>query len=129
MQVVDFRGFSVSQQFSVLADAGLYGVFAPLSTGGLDLDLRTMRSRPKSLRLRVSRQHLCGSSISDSTCSSRPTTPDSIRETPATRRKRTDQRWRALGGLLPALPRLRATETRDGWISMERLHGLVAGEC
>jgi len=105
-----------SQQFSVLADAGLYGVFAPLSTGGLDLDLSDLCAVVEELASAcltttfVWIQHFrLLRALLD------PTMPDSIRELLPLAVSGQIKGGVALGGLLPGPPRLRATETRDGW--------------
>ena len=115
-KVVDFADLVSSQQFSVLADAGLYGVFAPLSTGGLDLDLSDLCAVVEELASAcltttfVWIQHFrLLRALLD------PTTPDSIRELLPLAVSGQIKGGVALGGLLPGPPRLRATETRDGW--------------
>jgi len=115
-KVVDFADLVSSQQFSVLADAGLYGVFAPLSTGGLDLDLSDLCAVVEELASAcltttfVWIQHFrLLRALLD------PTMPDSIRELLPLAVSGQIKGGVALGGLLPGPPRLRATETRDGW--------------
>src|ERR1035437_7115556 len=113
---VDFSDLVSSQQFGVLADAGLYGVFAPISTGGLDLDLNDLCTIVEELASTcltttfVWIQHFrLLRALLDTT------TLDSIRELLPLAVIGQIKGGVALGGLLPGPPRLRATETKDGW--------------
>jgi alkylation response protein AidB-like acyl-CoA dehydrogenase len=113
---VDLADLVSGQQFNVLADAGLYGVFAPISTGGLDLDLNDLCAIVEELASAcltttfVWIQHFrLLRALLDTT------TPDSIRELLPLAVSGQIKGGVTLGGLHPGPPRLRATETRGGW--------------
>jgi len=103
-----------------LADAGLYGTFAPTSVGGLELDLGELCAIVEEFAAAcltttfVWIQHFrLLNALLD------PITPDSIREQLPQAVGGRIKGGVALGGLLPGPPRLTATESKDGW----RLNG------
>jgi alkylation response protein AidB-like acyl-CoA dehydrogenase len=105
-----------NQHFNELAAAGLYGVFAPLSVGGLELELGELSSVVEQLASAcltttfVWIQHFrLLAALLD------PTTPANIRELLPLAVSGQLKGGVALGGLLPGPPRLRATESTDGW--------------
>lgn len=105
-----------SQHFNDLAAAGLYGAFAPTSLGGLELDLEALCSVIEQLAAAcltttfVLIQHFrLLAALLD------PTTPEVQREWLPFAVNGQFKGGVALGGLLPGPPRLRASETKDGW--------------
>jgi alkylation response protein AidB-like acyl-CoA dehydrogenase len=108
------------QHFNSIAALGLYGAFAPISDGGLDLDLSDVCAIAEQLASAcltttfVWIQHFrLLAALLD------PATPKSFRELLPLAISGQVKGGVALGGLLPGPPRLRAIETRDGW----RLNG------
>ena len=104
------------QHFNALAASGLYGAFAPISVGGLELGLGTLCSVVEQLAAAclttsfVWIQHFrLLAALLD------PATPERIRERLPLAVSGELKGGVALGGLLPGPPRLIATETKDGW--------------
>ena len=113
--VDDARSLS-TQHFNDLAAAGLYGAFAPTAVGGLELDLRDLCEIIEELASACLATTLYGSSISDCwRLSWTAKTPEHIRELLPRAVSGELKGGVALGGLLPGPPRLRATESSDGW--------------
>jgi alkylation response protein AidB-like acyl-CoA dehydrogenase len=113
---VDSSESLLSQDFNALAAVGLYGAFAPLSIGGLELELDTFCSVVELLAAAcltttfVWIQHFrLLAALLD------PATPERIRERLPLAVSGQLKGGVALGGLLPGPPRLIATETSDGW--------------
>ena len=113
---VDFSEALLNQDFNALAAVGLYGAFAPLSIGGLELELGTLCSVVEQLAAAcltttfVWIQHFrLLAALLD------PATSERIRERLPLAVSGQLKGGVALGGLLPGPPRLIATETKDGW--------------
>jgi alkylation response protein AidB-like acyl-CoA dehydrogenase len=113
---VDLSGSISSQHFNALATQGLYGVFAPETVGGLELDLSGVCTIVETLAAAcltttfVWIQHLrLLAAVLD------PGAPEKIRERLPLVVRGQLKGGVALSGLLPGPPRLRATETNDGW--------------
>jgi alkylation response protein AidB-like acyl-CoA dehydrogenase len=105
-----------TEQFNVIAASGLYGAFAPLSLGGLELEFGTLCSVVEQLAAAcltttfVWIQHFrLLASLLD------PPTPNEIREMLPRVIEGQVKGGVALGGLLPGPPRLWATKTELGW--------------
>src|ERR1017187_9218004 len=116
----DFAESLWSQHFNSLAASGLYGAFAPVSVGGLELELDTLCSVVEQLAAAcltttfVWIQHFrLLAALLDSA------TPEMIRERLPLAVSGQFKGGVALGGLLPGPPRLTATQSKDGW----RLNG------
>ena len=114
---VDSSDATSKQHFNALAAAGLYGAFAPLSVGGLELELGracpTLSNELASACLTTTFvwiQHFrLLAALLD------PATPENIRELLPRAVSGQLKGGVALGGLLPGPPRLTATESKDGW--------------
>jgi alkylation response protein AidB-like acyl-CoA dehydrogenase len=113
---VDSSDVLSNQQFDALASAGLYGAFAPISIGGLELDLGALSNIVEQFASAcitttfVWIQHFrLLAALLD------PATPQHIRERLPLAVSGELKGGVALGGLLPGPPRLRATESKDGW--------------
>jgi alkylation response protein AidB-like acyl-CoA dehydrogenase len=117
---VDLADSLSIQQLDVLAEAGLYGAFAPTLSGGLELDLRRVCTIVEHLAsacltttfLWIQHFRLLASLLD-------PATPEELRELLPLTISGQIKGGVALGGLLPGPPRLKAVETSDGW----RLNG------
>jgi len=117
---VDSADLLSSQQFTVLAESGLYGAFAPTSIGGLELDLGVVCTVVEQLASAcltttfVWIQHFrLLAALLD------PAVPEGIRQLLPLAVSGQVKGGVALGGLLPGPPLLKAIETKDGW----RLNG------
>jgi alkylation response protein AidB-like acyl-CoA dehydrogenase len=105
-----------THHFDSLANCGLYGVFAPTSMGGLELDLDAVCAIVEELSSAcltttfVWIQHFrLLAALLD------PATPEGIRELLPHVVSGQLKSGVALSGLLPGPARLKATETKDGW--------------
>jgi alkylation response protein AidB-like acyl-CoA dehydrogenase len=114
---VDQTGTISNEQFEGLANAGLYGTFAPTSLGGLELNLDQMCEVIEVLAAAslsptfVWMQHFrLLAALMD------PSTPDDLRALLPRAISGDLKGGVALGGLLPGPPRLRAVESDEGWI-------------
>jgi alkylation response protein AidB-like acyl-CoA dehydrogenase len=104
------------QRFDALAAAGLYGAFAPFSVGGLELELWSLANVVEQLAsacltttfLLIQHFRLLAALLD-------PATPEQIRERLPLAVSGQLKGGVALGGLLPGPPRLKATESKDGW--------------
>jgi alkylation response protein AidB-like acyl-CoA dehydrogenase len=117
---IDIAESMSRQHLNVLAEAGLYGAFAPTSIGGLELDLGVVCKIVEQLASAcltttfVWIQHFrLLAALLD------PATPEGFRELLPLAVSGQVKGGVALGGLLPGPPRLKAIETKDGW----RLNG------
>lgn len=113
---IDFAESLSSQHFNALAASGLFGVFAPISNGGLDVHLNALCAIVERLASAcltttfVWIQHFrLLSALLD------PATPDPIRELLPLAASGQIKGGVALGGLLPGPARLSATRTKAGW--------------
>ena len=114
---VDQSGHISSDHFQGLADAGLYGTFAPRSLGGLELNLHQMCAVVETLAAAslspsfVWMQHFrLLAALMD------PSTSDDLRALLPRAINGDLKGGVALGGLLPGPPRLRAVPSSEGWI-------------
>jgi alkylation response protein AidB-like acyl-CoA dehydrogenase len=106
-----------SQYFDALAGSGLYGAFAPTSVDGLELDLEALCSIIEQLAsacltttfVLIQHFRLLAALLDLAT-------PDALREQLPLAVNGQLKGGVALSGLLPGPPRLRATETEDGWL-------------
>lgn len=113
---VDLAQSLSSRHFDALAHSGLYGAFAATSQGGLELELDALCVVVEQLAAAcltttfVWIQHFrLLAALLD------PATPEKIREQLPLAVSGELKGGVALSGLLPGPPRLRATETREGW--------------
>ncbi len=105
-----------SQHLTAFATSGLYGAFAPISVGGLEIDFRTLCAVVEEFAAAcltttfVWIQHfrLLAALLDAST-------PVGIRQLLPLAVNGQLKGGVALSGLLPGPPRLRATEANDGW--------------
>jgi alkylation response protein AidB-like acyl-CoA dehydrogenase len=113
---IDIADSISSQQFNTLAKTGLYGAFAPISTGGLDLDLNDLCALVEQLAsacltttfVWIQHFRLLGALLD-------PATPEVVRGVLPLAISGQLKGGVALSGLLPGPPRLKAIETNDGW--------------
>jgi alkylation response protein AidB-like acyl-CoA dehydrogenase len=105
-----------SQHLTAMAASGLYGAFAPIAVGGLELDLRTVCAVVEEFASAcltttfVWIQHFrLLAALLD------PSTPAGIRDLMPLVVSGQLKSGVALSGLLPGPPRLTAIETKDGW--------------
>jgi alkylation response protein AidB-like acyl-CoA dehydrogenase len=117
---LDLADVISNRHFDGLATTGLYGTFAPISVGGLELDLSMMCTIVEQLASAcltttfVWIQHFrLLTALLD------PSTPEEIRRLLPRAVSGQVKGGVALGGLLPGPPRLKAIKTKDGW----RLNG------
>jgi alkylation response protein AidB-like acyl-CoA dehydrogenase len=113
---VDVADSVSNEQFRAIGTSGLYGAFAPNSIGGLELELQALCTVVEHLAAAcltttfVWIQHFrLLAALLD------PATPEEIRQQLPLAASGQLKGGVALGGLLPGPPRLRATETKDGW--------------
>jgi alkylation response protein AidB-like acyl-CoA dehydrogenase len=114
---VDSADLLSSSHFGSLSASGLFGAFAPTAIGGLDLNLGSLSTITEELAsacltttfVWIQHFRLLAALLDSST-------PAEIRELLPSAVSGQLKGGVALGGLLPGLPRLVATESKDGWL-------------